>query len=272
MGPSEELGCCHVVQGASCMPSSLDQSNEVGAVLRSISDRLADRPEYELARQQLNLAYQGPLVAAQPADACGNRLLDADLLDEATTLYRALVRCFADQPVGFVGLARLAMRRNAWTDALACWDEVINRFVREARPLWRAQRATALLHLGRRAEAEQAFRMLIRTNPEFLPGLLGLLRTLLFMGERERAFLELDASSFCRVDAPALVWTKFEILIGLHRLDDARTEFDRILRAAEDPTLLTSLFAFAPQLYDGWRRTKAWLTLLEKTESFAKRN
>jgi hypothetical protein len=133
-----------------------------------------------------------------------------------------------------------------------------------------AEEAAALLHRGRRRQAEAAFRRLMRTYPGFLPGLLGLLRTLLFAGERERAFLALETSSFQHVDVPALVWTKFEILIGLHRLADARAEFGRMLRTMTEPDLLVSLFVFVPQLYEGCQRVRAWSALLEKAEIFAK--
>jgi hypothetical protein len=61
---------------------------------------------------------------------------------------------------------------------------------------------------------------------------------------------------------------RFDILIRLHRLDAARAAFESILRDADDPGLLESLFDFTPHLYEGWRRTETWLALLRKVDSF----
>lgn len=105
-------------------------------------------------------------------------------------------------------------------------------------------------------------------NPKVLAESLALLRGQLATGELDQALLKLDAS---HIDAPALAWTKFEILIRFHRLDDARREFDCILQNMEDPAVLTSLLVFAPQLHEGWRRTEVWLALLDKAERFANR-
>jgi hypothetical protein len=112
----------------------------------------------------------------------------------------------------------------------------------------------------------------MQMNSMSLDDLLELLRGLMAKGELEQAILALDASDFRNVEEPALAWIKFEILIGLHRLGDARSEFDRILQGMDDPALLTSLLVFGPQLYDGARRTDIWLALLERTEGLAKRN
>jgi hypothetical protein len=102
--------------------------------------------------------------------------------------------------------------------------------------------------------------------------LLGSLRGLQSAGRLDQALVELEAGEPALRNAGAIVWTRLDILIGLHRICDARAEFDRMLGSVAGPALLLTLLVFAPQLHENRRRTEVWHSLLETADGLARRD
>jgi tetratricopeptide (TPR) repeat protein len=194
-------------------------------------------------------------------------LNELDRAEEAADLYVELIGDASSAAQGYAGLAHLAMRRRDWPSALAHWDEVLMHFPKHPNaPFWRTSRATVLLEFGRGDEAEATLRELVRADPGELKVFLPLLQLLVATGRHEEALSELEASAFGAVHTAGLVGVRFNSLIRLKRLEAARAEYELSLAAAEEPAMLASLFAFTPELYEGWPRTAAWLALREKLE------
>ena len=83
-----------------------------------------------------------------------------------------------DLQPGFVGLAKLAHQRRRWAEAVERWEACLRAF--PASPTasgWHSSRGTALLELGRAAEAEAVFFALQREYPELALGYAGLARS-----------------------------------------------------------------------------------------------
>jgi tetratricopeptide (TPR) repeat protein len=237
------------------------------AVVRAIAARCLDRPDDDPVRRSLSEIRGAPTVSLTAAIDCGAVLLDAGLIDEAEMLFEILARGYPHQAPGDEGLAQVAMQRRSWTEALTRWDALLARFVGHLEePSWRSSRAMCLLQLGRGVEAEGALRDVVHANPELLHAFGAFLRMLVATGRPGEALGELEASAFRGDDTAMLVETRLNILIRLNRLAAARTEFERILAASEDPAILGHLFDVTPALYQGWRRTAAWLALREKLE------
>jgi tetratricopeptide (TPR) repeat protein len=198
-----------------------------------------------------------------------NTLAHLDRLDEAENIFQRLAEDFPTQSLGFIGLAGIAMKRHAWQAALVRWEEVMTRFAGTAHTNWQVSRAQILKELGRGEEAEAALRQIVRLNPESLDALIALVRVLIGKGNPEKAAQEVESPLFRTAEVPATVEVKFEILIGLKRFDEARTEFERLLQKTNDPAILDSLFTYTASIHNGWRRTETWITLLRKVESLS---
>jgi tetratricopeptide (TPR) repeat protein len=198
-----------------------------------------------------------------------NTLVHIDRLDEAESIFQRLADAFPTHSQGFVGLAAIAMKRHRSQDALSRWDDLIARFRGPVHSNWQASRAQVLLELGRADEAEAICRQMIRSTPESLLGLLGLLRVLVAKGKPKEAAFELESSAFGSLDVPPVIEKKFDILIGLKRFADARAEFQRLLLNNTEPAILDVLFAYTAPLHNRWQRTETFLTLLRKVESLA---
>lgn len=92
--------------------------------------------------------------------------------DAAEAAYGALAIHHGHLPEGFVGLARIAERRQQWTVAAERWDDCIARFT--PRPTWLNARAKALAKAGRHEDARLSFEELRRDHPDFVGGFTGL--------------------------------------------------------------------------------------------------
>jgi tetratricopeptide (TPR) repeat protein len=198
-------------------------------------------------------------------------LVELDLLDQAVPEYERLRRDCRGQPSGFVGLAQVATRRRLWSQALAAWDEVLRRFPGSPdMPVWTAARAGVLMELGRTTEAERALRDLpVPTAPSVL---LALLRVLMVTGRPADALLELDSSEHRSLEIPGIIERRFDILLHLQRLQDARQELERLLVRSDSLAVLQTLFNFIPALYEGWERTQIWLALLDRLNALENRS
>lgn len=226
-------------------------------------------------------------------------LMELQRLDEAETIFRKLAEDFSQQPQGFVGLARLAMLRGSWSEALALWDEVFTRFSNQVKPYWHAGRATTLSQLDRLDEAEDIFRHLADDFPMQPSGFMGRAEiaarksswheALVWWDEviarfprtanghwqvaRANVLVELGrideaeaALHGINESTPESVNARLVILTILRRLRDARSEFERILRETKDVALLATLFAHVAELHNGWQRTRIWIALLKKLD------
>jgi len=111
-------------------------------------------------RQAIADSPQPPRVPAALAQA----LLEQDRLDEAERIFLDLVRRYPDDPVGYLGRARLRQSRQAAREALDAWKEVSERF--PDRPVGPAGVAWALVDLGRFDEAEAVLEEAAKTWPE----------------------------------------------------------------------------------------------------------
>ena len=209
------------------------------------------------------MATPPPSVAAD----CAFLLEQEDLLDEAEIIFHALEQCLPTVAVGYVGKARIALRKRAWQDALTQWDLVINRFPHHANArFWQGGRARALLRLGQAREAERIFCNLLAHHGEYLDALLGLISVLTFTGEAERALTILDSSTFGNRDDAVIVGKRLDILLQLRRADEARAHAERLLARMPDAAIIETLFNFAPRLYDRLQRHEIWQALLDRLE------
>jgi len=194
-------------------------------------------------------------------------LLELDRLDEAVPEFGRLCRDYSHLQAGFVGLAQVATRQRRWPEALAAWEDLLERFPASAdTPVWIAARAGVLVELGATGEAEESLRTLAMRGNRPLNALLGLLRVLILTDRPEQALRELDLSEYGALDLPVLVERRLDILVRLKRLEDARKELEQVLQRSDSHAVLESLFNFTPALYEGWERTRIWLALLKRLD------
>lgn len=192
-------------------------------------------------------------------------LFELGRAQEAVEICDELIHDFPDQPAGYVGLARLALRQCFWQEALIRCDEILARFGDQAgTDSWSVMRANALLELGRADEAEAILRDIAARAPGSLSALTRLLQVYMTTGRPEAAWRALDSSPFGRLESSSLVERRFDILIRLKRFDEADAYFARVLGCARRPDMLGSLFAFVPALYEGHERQRIWRVLLER--------
>lgn len=236
--------------------------------LAQVATRRQDWPQ-ALSRWDAVIAAFAPRREAFWVAGRAHALNELDRGEEAAGLYEELLGDPASAAQGHAGLAHLAIRRRDWRGALAHWDELLTRFLEHPnRASWRTSRALVLSELGRGEEAEATLRELVAADPGDLKVFLPLLQLLVATGRHEEALGALEASAFREVQTAGLIGVRFNALIRLKRLPAARAEFERSLAEAEEPAILTHLFAFTAELYDGWPRTGAWLSLQDKLERF----
>jgi tetratricopeptide (TPR) repeat protein len=134
-------------------------------------------------------------------------------------------------------------------------------------PYWRLGRATVLLRLGRREEAEVELRNLLQTNPDLLATRLILIDSLASRGAVEEALGEIGPEVSLE-----LAVRKIDILIRLQRLSDARSQFEPALARAQQPMDFESLLLLIPRLFEGPERRNAWLLFQSRTREAADAN
>jgi glycosyltransferase involved in cell wall biosynthesis/tetratricopeptide (TPR) repeat protein len=180
--------------------------------------------------------------------ALGQALVAAGWLYEAEATFCALAASYPTEPAGTVGQARVAARRHNWHSALELWTSCLDRFAAAAKPAWRAERATALMRLGRLDAAETAFRNLTESHPNFHPGFVGLAQ----IATRQRNWdIAQDRWAACLERFPAEateVWRMAHgnALLELGRCEDAATLYCAVLHASPDhPTAALRLATVA---------------------------
>jgi tetratricopeptide (TPR) repeat protein len=196
-------------------------------------------------------------------------LVELDRADEAKEVFDELAADPGSALQGLQGRAQMATRRRDWPNALTYWDEAIANFGDHANaPAWRTSRANVLSKLGRGDEAEAALREVMNEQPGSLNTFSSLLHLLQSTGRSKDALDELARSEFRDARVPSLAAMKINMLVRTKQIVAARVEFERALADAGDPAMLTALFAFVATIFDGWRRTNAWITLREKLDAF----
>ena len=192
-------------------------------------------------------------------------LFEVGRREEAAAIHAALLSSFPHEAAPYAGLAQLAMRQRRWAQALDRSDELLSKFGDHAAANgWKVLRASALFELGRAAEAEDIAKRVVETAPGLQNALLVLLDVYIHSRRPEAAWQAFSASPFRGLESVALVEKRFDMLIRLKRLDDARVIFDRRLKVANRPDTLASLFSFVPALYDKQDRRRMWTVLLER--------
>jgi tetratricopeptide (TPR) repeat protein/lipopolysaccharide biosynthesis glycosyltransferase len=226
--------------------------------------RSRSRPK-RTPRRQVEIVMEEPLLLARIA-GCAHALLDAGHLDEAERLYQAIAECIPAASAGHVGLARTAMRRERWEEAVARWDAVFARFADRSVSHWMIARATAQTKLGRWAEAITSWNAAITTSGDRAePDWIAARATAqVRLGCAAVALRLLEASAFDTIEHPRLFRARLECLIALRRLPEARAIFAQAIGGSKDPAVLTSLLEFAARLFEGWSRTDTFLALLER--------
>jgi tetratricopeptide (TPR) repeat protein len=241
--------------------------DRVKVMLCATVERIANAPAQERLSRQLSLILCSPQPPLSKAMQVGHELVEAGLHDAASQLYKRLCEVFPNGPQGLAGLAFLAMQKKEWSEALTRWDELIERFPASSAPNWHLSRGQALAQLNRRGEAEEELRYLVRSNPDLLAGWSNLLEVLSAQGKWEAAMRVLESSPCAKNDLPVFIRLRFDILLGLRRLDEARAEFSQILHKDADVPVLLELFKYAPILIGRCERTGVFLALMEKLEN-----
>jgi hypothetical protein len=166
-----------------------------------------------------------------------------------------------------IGLAHLAAHREQWTEALACWDDVLARFPQhDSVPFSRVARAGILAKLGHADEAETVLRQVIQADPWMIGAHVVLIYLLAETGRYDEAARQQQSSLFADATAPVLCRATLTVLLHGRRFDEARAQFERVLHHAVDVESISLLFDAIPQLYEGWRRTETWLDLLRRLD------
>jgi tetratricopeptide (TPR) repeat protein len=184
---------------------------------------------------ELIARFSDKLVPYWPAGRA-TALMQLSNLDEAEIVFRGLTRDFNDDPEGFVGLARIAMARGLWRDALARWDEVLARFGDQDKPGWQAGRATALTELEQFEEAESIFQHLALTFPARSNGFVGLatIATRTSLWQEALARWDEVIARFSGAENPHWQASRAHLLLGLGRGDEAEATFRKLIDSAPD--------------------------------------
>lgn len=199
-------------------------------------------------------------------------LIDLERQEEAAAILKGISRDFAHQPHSPIGLAHLAMHRHRWPEALALWDEVLARYPEhDSVPFSKTTRASVLSKLGRHGEAEAILREVIEADPWMVGAHVVLMYALVEMERYDEAAQEPEISIFADAAIPTLCRATMAILLQSRCLDEARTQFRRILQRAVDIESISLLFDSVPLLYEGWQRTEIWLDLLRRFDELQMR-
>jgi tetratricopeptide (TPR) repeat protein len=221
------------------------------------------RRDWEMALALWDEVSAVPAAAPPPhwQAARAETLLELGRPDAAELAFHRLLQADQGSSRAAVGLARTAMRRGNWPEALARWDCILEKFGIGGSPYWALGRATTLWQLGRRGKAKAVLRALLSADPRFFLAWLQLIQLLMSAGEYDAALHQVSSAIAAGHDPLALVARKIDILIALQRIGEARTELAAALDRATAPDTLEALFMHIPRLFAGWPRTQAWLTM-----------
>jgi len=129
----------------------------------ALGERLAARGRTEEARQQFEIAANAPTFSAATRNSKGMALLQLVRVTGAETTWREVIRDHPDFGRAWLNLASLSIQRKNWAEV-----EKFARFTVAREPLSAAawnNLAIGLEELGRRAEAEAAYRKASEVDP-----------------------------------------------------------------------------------------------------------
>jgi tetratricopeptide (TPR) repeat protein len=165
-------------------------------------------------------------------------LAELGRIDEAEEALLRLMEDAATRSLGLAGRARLALRQNAWPEALE-WAEMLrDEGGEDQNPHWVARRAEALAGLDRLEEAERLFRGMMGRAATEARGMIGLAGVL----ARRRAWFDAlavldDALARFPGEVPRYAeGLRARALFELGRVNEAETEFRRLTRDNPDAT------------------------------------
>lgn len=184
------------------------------------------------------------------ATRCGRALIDANRLDDAAHLFGLLGEQFPRQPVGPVGLAHVATRREAWAEALERWDECARRFPGIVQPDWTAARSRALAGLGRPEAATP-----VTSAPH--PVATAIVPATPAVPAIPRGPMQMGTDAFGQA---AL---RVNQLLRATRIVEAREALPEALAEARESHHFRAVLMMIPPLLEGWQRTDALLRLRE---------
>lgn len=167
--------------------------------------------------------------------------ISAGRLDEAEALCRKILREHPDFAEVLMSLARIAMKRQDWGEAVRRLDEVLERDPDQYQALY--DLGVALTKLGRREEAVEAFRKAVPLDPEPPKARINLARALLAVGRTEEAGRELEPAAGTPPADVELADELAETLGAAGRLHRARELLERL--AAAHPRHARTLFDLA---------------------------
>lgn len=170
-------------------------------------------------------------------------LIELRRFRDAENAFRVLTQEFNDEPQGFAGLARLAMSRTLWTEALKYWDEALSRSGDQAKLDWHFARATALSHLDRLDEADSIYQRLADNFPGECQGFVGLASTAMQRHKSQDALSRWDEVLARFPKKAATQWrvSRGNALLALGRGDEAEAGFRSMVQSA--PRSLIALTA-----------------------------
>ena len=205
---------------------------DVRSVLHTTRSKLAALAVSESVTRRMDIACEteAPTVAA--AADCANALVAAGCLNEAEIIFQALSIGAPNVPAGLVGLARIAMQRQAWVQALASWDDVIARFGGDSNRVWEAARARCLAQLDCLDEALEIYERLAHEIPDRPAAFIGLADIAARRRSWSQALARWDEVLERFPDHPDLpAWraTRAGILTHLGRSDEAQETFRHVL-------------------------------------------
>jgi tetratricopeptide (TPR) repeat protein len=187
------------------------------------------------------IARFGDKPAASWLGGRATALMELGRFEEAENIFHRLTRDFNDDSQGFVGLARLAMLRGLWTDALRLWDDVLTRFSGQTKLYWNYFRATTLVQLDRLDEAENIFRRLADDFPTQPQGFVGRAEVAARKRAWHEALVHWDEviARFSRTANPSWQMARANALLQVGRADEAEAVSRQIIRS--NPKSLNAL-------------------------------
>ncbi len=153
-------------------------------------------------------------------------------LDEAEQLCRKILAGHPDFREARMSLARIAMKRSDWSEAVRRLRDVIHRDPRQYSALY--DLGVALTHLDRKDEAVEAFRKAVPLDPEPPKARINLARALRGAGHFEEAVLELTRAVQAEPADIELAIELAELEGAAGKLGEARTRLEALARKHPD--------------------------------------
>jgi tetratricopeptide (TPR) repeat protein len=204
-----------------------DLRPQLEPLLHTVTSRPARSAAEASARLSIGRLLTKPVTAGQ-IRACATGLLKAGQPEDAEQLFLALTRIFSADPANHAGLGCARVRRGFWNEALASLEMAAALSPEAHAPGLIADHVTALMNLGRPADA---------------------LRILETRGREMLMY-------------PYIARRRIDCLLALHLIQEARNVFAEALPLCTQLDGVKQLFELVPRLFDGFARHQNYLMLL----------